>query len=196
MRLLCVSWNAKTETRGSGERTSVVAFPGIPRILDLLGDPGEIVGAAGDDRHRDDLRSVVGVLVGDEFGELIEPFDRGLEDHDPLLGGLDLAFPPIGAGDRPDQLRARGQPLAYRRLGQLGRLRPRVGGSGHLHVRAVHITSPTWPIVGAQGAGRTTSALPPCRRTGSATAWIRPRPRNSRPVAAPITPAGGPGNNW
>ena len=36
--------------------------------------------------------------------------------------------------------------------------------------------------------GCTTSALPPKRRTGSATAWMRPWPRNASPVASP--PAG------
>ncbi len=64
-------------------------------------------------------------------------------------------------------------------------------------------TGPWYPAQPARAyrPGRTTSADPPPRRTGSETATTWPRSRNSIPVAAPISEAlvpGGPGttNEW
>src|SRR4029453_10226003 len=95
-------------------------------------DPGQVAGAAVLDRERGQLRGLVAVVGLDVGGHGVEAGAGGLDQAQPLLGGLNRALPAVGAGDGAEDLGAGGRAPLDEVTGQPFGVLAGVGG-GHRH---------------------------------------------------------------
>src|SRR3954453_4395876 len=101
---------------------------------DVLVDPGEVAGGAGDDRRRDDLRLVVGVDLTNRRLDRLVGGARRLRQALPLPLLLDLALPAIPADDRPHHLHTSRQLLLDQHRSDAPSFPVGASGSQNLHV--------------------------------------------------------------
>jgi len=88
----------------------------VCRLCQFAIHPLQVILAALHDRDGQDLRHIVRVGLPDRLLECLVQVLPAFHDAQPFFGGLDLALPPIGAGDGADDLGAGGQRLAMTAL--------------------------------------------------------------------------------
>ena len=87
--------------RGGDVNLPLSLSPTLPlsiaaHAFEMTVHPVEVAARAGDDRHGDNFRHVVGVNLLDESAQFIEKIAAAFDQDQPFFGVLDLAVPVIG----------------------------------------------------------------------------------------------------